>query len=79
MVDPVLTRFAAERIVGLTLKGQDPVVELKKNASAGSRWRLEAPIQQQADDDKVSTLLTTLGALPVSDVVLDVSNAETTA
>lgn len=71
IVDPVLARFSPEEIVALTFQAGDAAIELKRKAAAGSRWRLEAPLRQQADNDKVNALLTALTTLPISAVTLD--------
>ena len=71
IVDPLLARFDQEKIVGLSLSRNGESIELKRKATPGSRWRLEEPIQHQADDDEVNALLLTLATLPVSEVILD--------
>lgn len=70
IIDPTLTRFDAEKIVGLTFQQQDQVIDLKRHSTPGSRWRLEAPLQHQADDDQVNQLLTSIATLKMQDVVL---------
>ena len=76
MVDPILARFAIERITGLTFQHRNETVSLSRNATPGSRWRLEEPNKFQADDDIVDSLLSglstitgTSGALPAEEEV----------
>ncbi len=79
IIDPVLTRFDQEKIVGLTFQHEDDVIDLKRPQTPGGRWRLENPIQLQADDDQVNTLLTALTTIPVSQVTLDPGTLPETA
>lgn len=69
IVDPVLARFDQTKAISLAFqKEAESTIELRRNEDPGSRWRLESPMQQQADDDIANELLTSLATLPVHEV-----------
>ncbi len=70
MVDPILARFDPGAITQLTYRHGDLETQLQRPARPGGRWRLVAPIQRQADGDRIDGWLASLATLPIDEVRL---------
>ncbi len=68
MIDPLLTRFEMEKAVGVTIGDE---IALERDVTPGSRWRLVAPLQAQADEELVGALLGTFASAKTSEVLLE--------
>ncbi|UCD12094.1 MAG: DUF4340 domain-containing protein [Nitrospinaceae bacterium] len=59
-LDKTLLAFTEDEVLGLTLKGTGPTVELAPEAGDPKRWRITQPSPQSADASTVASLLADL-------------------